>query len=189
MFDLNVGSLTSFALGDLFLMSIQNADTLDKLQGSIVELSVVEGNNIPHYPQDNNSFIADTIIRNPIRISMRVFVYSYQFDNFNVALSNAQSSEGGFIINGINDSYKNMRLLEKSYSETNQVGGGVFYNLDFEESIIIQGYNETMSVSQVKNLQDSAKQESGTKISSKNQSVAKKIQTDGSTMLNNILGN
>lgn len=161
-FDLNVGSITQLFSG-FFLMSLQNGDTKEALPCTILELSETQSDTIPQSPQDTNSYVADTIFSQPTQVTLQVFVYSNDFDAFEVAMKNAQSSKKGFIINGVYKSYLNMRRLDKSFTESAKQIGGVVLNIAFEETILVQSYNEVMSQEQVKNLQDSQKVESGTK--------------------------
>lgn len=165
-FDLNLGSITNI-MGDFFSMSLQNGSTKEVLPCTIIELSENDTETIPQTPQDTNSYIADTIFKQPLQVTLQVFVYTRNFDAFEVAMKQAQLSEKGFIINGVYKSYTNMRRLDKSFTESASRVGGVMYNITFEEAILVQSFNEAMSVEQVKKLQDSAKVESGTKTPQK----------------------
>lgn len=165
-FDLNLGSVTNL-FSDLFLMSIQNGDDGSKLPCKIIELQEVESHGIPVMPLDNNSFISDTIYKNPMQLQLSVFVYGNQVSSFDSLIVKAQNSKKGFIVNGVYKSYTNMRLMEKSSSENASMVGGLVFSLAFQETLFVQSYNETMTKEQVKRLQDSAKVEGGTKISNK----------------------
>lgn len=161
-FDLNVGSITTL-LGDFFLMSIQDANTKEKLPCNLLELSEMASESIPSSPQDSNSFVSDTIFKNPIMLSIRAFVYGNRVDDFESMLLRAQESELGFIVNGVNKTYINMRWVEKSFRESAEMIGGVIYNLTFQEVLFIKSFNEALSADQVSKLQDSAKVEGGIK--------------------------
>lgn len=165
-FSLNVGSITDL-FSDLFIMSLQNGDDQQKLPCKIIELMQIENYGIPTMPLDNNSFINDTIYKNPIQLQLQVFVSENDFDTFSSLIEKTQNSKKGFIVNGINDSYINMRLEEKSYSESGGVVGGVMMSLSLKETLFIESYNEQMTKEQVQKLQDSLKVEGGTKISNK----------------------
>lgn len=165
-FDLNFGSVTNL-FSDLFLMSVQNADDQSKLPCKILELQEVETQGIPTMPLDNNSFISDTIYKQPLQLQLSVFVYGNQVNTFESLLVKAQNSKKGFIINGVYKSYPNMRLSEKSSSENSNMVGGKVFSLAFQETLFVQSYNEVMTPEQVKKYQDSVKVEGGTKISNK----------------------
>lgn len=161
-FDLNIGSITNF-LSSFFPMSLQDGDTKDVLPCTILELSETDTNTIPQTPQDNNSYIADTIFKQPIQVTLSVFVYTRDFDAFEVAMKKAQQGKKGFIINGVYKTYINMRRLDKSFYESAKKVGGVEYSITFEEAILVQSFNDVMTQDQVKKLQDSQKVDSGTK--------------------------
>lgn len=161
-FDLNFGSISNI-LTDLFVMSLQNGDTRSSIPCSILELSEHQTNTIPQAPQDNNSYIADTIFKQPLQVTLRVFVYGRNFDAFEVAVREAQYGLNGFIINGVNKTYTNMRWIDKGFIESAKMVGGVEFTVTFQESILVQSYNQTMSVDKVKKIQDSQKVESGNK--------------------------
>lgn len=171
-FDLNIGSISN-VLSGLFIMSIQNGDTKDTIPCTILELSETQTDTIPQSPQDTNSFIGDTIFKQPLQLTLQVFVYTNKFDAFEVAMEKAQNSKTGFIINGIHKSYTNMRRLDKTFSETSNKVGGVVYNIVFEEVLLLQSFNDVLTKEQVKKLQDAQKVESGSKTPQK--SALKKI--------------
>lgn len=161
-FDLNVGSLTRI-LDSFFLMSLQDAGSKEKLPCNLMALSEMASESIPVSPQDNNSFVSDTIFRNPIVVSIKAFVYQDRIDDFESMLSKAQSSEMGFIVNGINKTYINMRWTEKSFTESSDVVGGLIYSLTMQEVLFVKSFNDFLNEDQVAKLQDSAKVEGGVK--------------------------
>lgn len=175
-FDLNVGSGTNL-LSDLYLMSLQNGDDQTSLPCSILELQEVETQGIPTMPLDNNSFINNTIFKNPLQLQLQVFVYGNSVNTFESLLVKAQNGKKGFIINGVYKSYTNMRLAEKSFNENAKMIGGAVFNLSFQETLFVQSYNDTMTKEQVKKLQDSVKVEGGTKISKKQTTLYSGIES------------
>lgn len=175
-FSLNMGSVTDL-FADLFIMSIQNGDDQQKLPCKIIELMDMTSYGIPTMPLDNNSFINDTIYKNPNQLQLQVFVSENNFNTFTGLLEKAQNSKKGFIINGINESYINMRLEDRSFSENGGMVGGVMMSLSFRETLFVQSYNEQMTKEKVQKLQDSVKVEGGTKISNK-QSTAYSLAGD-----------
>lgn len=161
-FDLNVGSVTRL-LGDLFLMSLQDANSKDKLPCTIISLSEMASETIPISPQDDNSFVSDTIFKNPIVLSLKIFVYGDRVDDFESMLLKAQNSELGFIVNSLNKTYINMRWTEKSFTESSDMVGGVMYSITMQEVLFVKSFNDFLSEEQVAKLQDSAKVDGGIK--------------------------
>lgn len=187
MISLSFGGFTDNLLSDFFIMSIQNADTNQKLPCTIMELSDNESYSIPHYPLDNNTFISDTIIQMPLKVSVRVAVYDYQIKAFKIELKNTQQSTKGFIINGINRSYSNMRLSESAHSETSDTIGTSFYNLEFEECILIESFNQKFNNQSVKKNQYKNNVKSGAKLSNATKKSTLKSLVDKFSKVKSVL--
>lgn len=170
-FDLMIGSLTNY-IPFLYSTGIENENG-DQLPCVILELSESETQSIPVSPQDTNSYVGDTIYRNPLQIQVMVFVKGNNITNFEEDLERFQLSQRGFIIHGVYKSYTNLRFIEKNYSEnSNRVGGSV-YNLTFQEVLFLQSFSSEMTLDQVKNPQDSSPVNGGNKISKKSSTLFK----------------
>lgn len=161
-FDLNVGSLTNL-LGNLFIMKIQDAGSKSELPCKILSLSEMASESIPISPQDDNSFISDVIFKNPIVLNIRAFVYGNNVDDFESMMIKTQNSELGFIVNGLNKTYINMRWTEKSFTESSDMVGGLIYSITMQEVLFVKSFNDFLNEDQVAKLQDSAKVEGGVK--------------------------
>lgn len=152
----------SQVLSDLYPMKIYNKEDNKSLPCDIMEIMENQDYGIPSLPIDNGTFIGDNIYTEPLTLSVRVFVRTTKLDLFLKRIKSAQFSNQGFLINGLDGQiYDNMRIESLSTSQTKEVLGGYFYNIQFKEMIIIKGFNNSMPLDSVQKASYSSQQDLG----------------------------
>lgn len=168
---LNLPSITH-ALNDFFLMKLEDKSSSQAIDCDIVELSFSKGFGVPQQPIDSNTFIGDTIWSNPFSCSLRVWVYEQGKEKFENQILDA-NNKNGFKIIGINGVYDNLRITHFNFSESTEVQGGYFYNIDFVEVVVVTAGIIALAVPKIKNPADSSPVDKGSKNPKDNRTTAK----------------
>lgn len=124
-------------LRTLYPMYITNSDGSEVLNCDIVELRHNESYEIPKSPVDSNSYISDTIYKDPFTLNLKVFCTENEFLDFEDQIQRFQKGDG-FIVKGLNRFYKNLRLLNRSEAELASMGSGYYVEMNFQEVIKVK---------------------------------------------------
>lgn len=144
----------------LYPTYISDAKGKETLPCDIMELNFSQSNDTPKTPIDDNTYISDTIYRNPYSLRVKVFVGENEFDKFQRTLEKFQRTEG-FIVKGISSLYKNLRYVTHSHSETPEVCGAYHVEIEFSEVILVKSMKKAFDKSTSKNPSDEKSVESG----------------------------
>ncbi|RDU62829.1 hypothetical protein CQA53_08970 [Helicobacter didelphidarum] len=117
---------------------------------SVQSLSVTENAEVSEFPADDNTTFSDNVIFLAKSVSCNLFVLYDDLDNFRRILREGNVSEGGFAIATISDSFINMRYLESSYSEDSNSTNGVFVNITFRETKLVEAKSGYLDYRKVK---------------------------------------
>lgn len=161
-FTLALPSIAS-ALRSFYPMKIyESGRVINMLPCDIMDLQIHEQTEIPNMPIDKGSLISDTLYRMPLHITAQVYVNALDYDVFMNKLESLQYGNG-FEISGVdNQTYKNLRLTDRTEPQTADVSGAYFITLGFRETIIIESFNSAVPYTAKKNVGYSSSVNKGT---------------------------
>ena len=161
------------ALGKLYPMKIYASDK-KMLPCDIMELTESRNFGVAKMPLDNGTFAGDNIYKEPLSVSVRVFIRTPNLEIFINKLESSQVAEEGFVLNGLDGQiYENMRLESYSASQTAEVAGGYFYSLQFTEMLLVQGLNNAIPLSKAQQASYASQQDIGEATSNKKTALLK----------------
>lgn len=117
-------------------LSVGNSDAL---KCRIVEITEQQNYQLPQFPIDKAEYRSDTIYRQPLTITMRVYVEANNIDAFLKAINQAQFSQNLFIINSMyNQTYKNLKIVSYARDTNANMLNATHYNIQFQEVIFVE---------------------------------------------------
>lgn len=132
----------------------------ETLPCDIMELNYSQSNDTPRTPIDDNTYIADTIYRNPYSLRVKVFVSENEFEKFQKTIAKFQKQDG-FIVKGISSLYRNLRYVTHTHSETPDICGAYHIEIEFSEVILVKAKKKAFDKSTSKNPSDEKSTDSG----------------------------
>ena len=146
---------------------------LEDLKCSIYEINEVQDYGLPQNPLDDGSFIADTIYRNPKKLSIRVLVADSDVSTFVANIDSVQFSNNLFTVTSIaNQVFRNMKVVNYSKDINSNIVGKQFYLISLEEVKLVKALVESYKNS--KNAGYGNNQQAGTKNNTEKKSTALK---------------
>ena len=111
----------------------------EALNCRIVEITEQQNYQLPQYPIDKAEYRSDTIYRQPLTITMKVFVEANNIDAFLKAINQAQFSQNLFIISSMyNQTYKNLKIVSYARDTNANMLNATHYNIQFQEVIMVE---------------------------------------------------
>lgn len=111
----------------------------EALNCRIVEITEQQNYQLPQYPIDKAEYRNDTIYRQPLNITMRVYVEANNIDLFLRAINQAQFSQDLFIISSMyNQTYRNLKIVSYARDTNANMLNATHYNIQFQEVIMVE---------------------------------------------------
>ena len=111
----------------------------EALKCRIVEITEQQNYQLPQYPIDKAEYRSDTIYRQPLNITMRVYVEANSIDLFLRAINQAQFSQDLFTISSMyNQTYKNLKIVSYARDTNANMLNATHYNIQFQEVIMVE---------------------------------------------------
>ena len=111
----------------------------EALRCRIVEITEQQNYQLPQYPIDKGEYRSDTIYRQPLNITMRVYVEANAIDLFLRAIKQAQFSQDLFIISSMyNQTYRNLKIVSYARDTNANMLNATHYNIQFQEVIMVE---------------------------------------------------
>lgn len=111
----------------------------EALNCRIVEITEQQNYQLPQYPIDKGKYRNDTIYRQPLNITMRVYVEANNIDLFLRAINQAQFSQDLFIISSMyNQTYRNLKIVSYARDTNANMLNATHYNIQFQEVIMVE---------------------------------------------------
>ena len=111
----------------------------EALNCRIVEITEQQNYQLPQYPIDKAEYRSDTIYRQPLNITMRVYVEANNIDLFLRAINQAQFSQDLFIISSMyNQTYRNLKIVSYARDTNANMLNATHYNIQFQEVIMVE---------------------------------------------------
>ena len=105
----------------------------------IVEITEQQNYQLPQYPIDKGEYRNDTIYRQPLNITMRVYVQANNIDLFLRAINQAQFSQDLFTISSMyNQTYRNLKIVSYARDTNANMLNATHYNIQFQEVIMVE---------------------------------------------------
>ena len=134
----------------------------EALHCRIVEITEQQNYQLPQYPIDKGEYRSDTIYRQPLNITMRVYVEANAIDLFLRAIKQAQFSQDLFTISSMyNQTYRNLKIVSYARDTNANMLNATHYNIQFQEVIMVEALAQ--SYKSQKNSGYSSKLMSGNK--------------------------
>ena len=132
------------------------------LKCRIVEITEQQNYQLPSFPIDKAEYRSDTIYRQPLNITMRVYVEANNIDAFLKAINQAQFSQNLFIISSMyNQTYKNLKIVSYARDTNATMLNATHYNIQFQEVIMVEALAQ--SYKSQKNSGYASKKQNGNK--------------------------
>ena len=137
-------NLATYLLSGVKPMKLSIGDN-EALNCRIVEITEQQNYQLPQYPIDKAEYRSDTIYRQPLNITMRVYVEANNIDLFLRAINQAQFSQDLFTISSMyNQTYRNLKIVSYARDTNANMLNATHYNIQFQEVIMVgalaQGY-------------------------------------------------
>ena len=111
----------------------------EALKCRIVEITEQQNYQLPQYPIDKAEYRSDTIYRQPLNITMRVYVEANSIDLFLRAINQAQFSQDLFTISSMyNQTYRNLKIVSYARDTNANMLNATHYNIQFQEVIMVE---------------------------------------------------
>ena len=111
----------------------------EALKCRIVEITEQQNYQLPQFPIDKAEYRSDTIYRQPLNITMRVYVEANNIDLFLRAINQAQFSQDLFIISSMyNQTYRNLKIVSYARDTNANMLNATHYNIQFQEVIMVE---------------------------------------------------
>ena len=111
----------------------------EALNCRIVEITEQQNYQLPQYPIDKSEYRNDTIYRQPLNITMRVYVEANNIDLFLRAINQAQFSQDLFTISSMyNQTYRNLKIVSYARDTNANMLNATHYNIQFQEVIMVE---------------------------------------------------
>ena len=111
----------------------------EALNCRIVEITEQQNYQLPQYPIDKGEYRNDTIYRQPLIITMRVYVEANNIDLFLRAINQAQFSQDLFTISSMyNQTYRNLKIVSYARDTNANMLNATHYNIQFQEVIMVE---------------------------------------------------
>ena len=131
-------NLATYLLSGVKPMKLSIGDN-EALNCRIVEITEQQNYQLPQYPIDKAEYRSDTIYRQPLNITMRVYVEANNIDLFLRAINQAQFSQDLFTISSMyNQTYKNLKIVSYARDTNANMLNATHYNIQFQEVIMVE---------------------------------------------------
>ena len=111
----------------------------EALNCRIVEITEQQNYQLPQYPIDRAEYRSDTIYKQPVNITMKVFVEANSIDLFLRAINQAQFSQDLFTISSMyNQTYRNLKIVSYARDTNANMLNATHYNIQFQEVIMVE---------------------------------------------------
>ena len=111
----------------------------EALNCRIVEITEQQNYQLPQYPIDKAEYRSDTIYKQPLNITMRVYVEANNIDLFLRAINQAQFSQDLFTISSMyNQTYRNLKIVSYARDTNANMLNATHYNIQFQEVIMVE---------------------------------------------------
>ena len=131
-------NLSTYLLSGVKPMKLSIGDN-EALNCRIVEITEQQNYQLPQYPIDKSEYRNDTIYRQPLNITMRVYVEANNIDLFLRAINQAQFSQDLFIISSMyNQTYRNLKIVSYARDTNANMLNATHYNIQFQEVIMVE---------------------------------------------------
>ena len=105
----------------------------------IVEITEQQNYQLPQFPIDKAEYRSDTIYKQPLNITMRVYVEANNIDLFLRAINQAQFSQDLFTISSMyNQTYRNLKIVSYARDTNANMLNATHYNIQFQEVIMVE---------------------------------------------------
>lgn len=131
-------NLATYLLSGVKPMKLSIGDN-EALNCRIVEITEQQNYQLPQYPIDKAEYRSDTIYRQPLNITMRVYVEANNIDLFLRAINQAQFSQDLFTISSMyNQTYRNLKIVSYARDTNANMLNATHYNIQFQEVIMVE---------------------------------------------------
>ena len=131
-------NLATYLLSGVKPMKLSIGDN-EALNCRIVEITEQQNYQLPQYPIDKGEYRSDTIYRQPLNITMRVYVEANNIDLFLRAINQAQFSQDLFTISSMyNQTYRNLKIVSYARDTNANMLNATHYNIQFQEVIMVE---------------------------------------------------
>ena len=131
-------NLATYLLSGVKPMKLSIGDN-EALNCRIVEITEQQNYQLPQYPIDKSEYRNDTIYRQPLNITMRVYVEANNIDLFLRAINQAQFSQDLFTISSMyNQTYRNLKIVSYARDTNANMLNATHYNIQFQEVIMVE---------------------------------------------------
>ena len=131
-------NLATYLLSGVKPMKLSIGDN-EALKCRIVEITEQQNYQLPQYPIDKSEYRNDTIYRQPLNITMRVYVEANSIDLFLRAINQAQFSQDLFTISSMyNQTYRNLKIVSYARDTNANMLNATHYNIQFQEVIMVE---------------------------------------------------
>ena len=138
-FAINLTS-TLLSINKPMKLTIGNAEAL---KCRIVELSEQQNFQLPQFPVDRAEYRSDTIYREPLSVTARVYVKANDIEAFLTAIHKAQFRQELFTIFSLyNQQYASLKIVSYARDTNASVLNATHYNIQFQEVIMVQALTQ-----------------------------------------------
>lgn len=132
-------------------MGVFRASNNAPLPCLINSVSITREHIIPEEPVDSNVFVSDNIITKPLSISLELFIYEQDAEEFYNILNTTQHETNGFrFINRDGIDYSDLFIESLHGTVSYEKLGGFDCVLDFKQVMRVQALKSTIQLSQPK---------------------------------------
>lgn len=132
-------NLAGILLNTIKPMKLTVGSSSNALKCRIVEMTEQQNYDLPSFPIDKGEYRTDTIYKQPLIVTLRVFVESKDIDSFIKAVNQAQFSEKLFTISSLyNQTYKNLKIVSYARDTNATMLNATHYNIQFQEVVMVQ---------------------------------------------------
>ena len=128
-FAINLGSFL-LNINKPMKLTIGNSEAL---KCRIVEISEQQNFQLPQYPIDKAEYRSDTIYREPLSVTARVYVKANDIDSFLTAIHKAQFRQELFTLFSLyNQQYANLKIVSYARDTNANMLNATHYNIQFQ---------------------------------------------------------
>ena len=115
----------------------------EALKCRIVEISEQQNFQLPQYPIDKAEYRSDTIYREPLSVTARVYVKANDIEAFLNAIHKAQFGQELFTIFSLyNQQYRSLKIISYARDTNANMLNATHYNIQFQEVIMVQSLTQ-----------------------------------------------